>query len=421
MYKRASFLILMPLLLCMSCSKGKKENKTVENQTPGTDELSVSLEQVRASKLSNLPSQKFKVGLDSTSFVVCKKGLVLCIQPESFVDENGNPVKGQVDLEVKEVVTMQDFFDSGISTMSDDKILQTAGSYFFEATQNGKPLKINSKGGGVFAAIPALQKDPDMRLFVGVPTSELATVNWKLDQNPEEDKIEPIEPIAPKELLDPNESLSKDEVALEKQIQFTEEFIKRIETEFTLQGDVYVKDYAGGRRETYKLSFYQRLKARLAMFQRHKKHFKEKRHFYRQKNASLIEAWKKYIEAWKKYSVLFEEIKSPNFYEYKLNERQWFNCDKFRNDILVKFAGKVLKPNNDILKYARVHLISEQEKIHLQTELKDGNFEFYYPEKKPFKVMVCVGKYVKEVEFDGKNTDLGTLVMEAKTKLPDKL
>ncbi len=156
--KKNSWILFAPFAfaLALSCKNAENSQKT---DTVDNESIDTNTALAKASHLDSLEKQVFSVSADSTHFLVGKQGGVILVHPQSFIDESGKPVQGKIDIEFREVQEAKDFVKSRISTVSDGKILQTAGSYFVGASQNGKALQVNPKKGGLFVAIPALKKD----------------------------------------------------------------------------------------------------------------------------------------------------------------------------------------------------------------------------------------------------------------------
>lgn len=69
-----------------------------------------------------------------------EKGMTLIIPPDAFVDKFGLAVSGEVTLRFGEYTTLADMFLSGLNTMTHDQFLISAGSFKFEASQDGELL-----------------------------------------------------------------------------------------------------------------------------------------------------------------------------------------------------------------------------------------------------------------------------------------
>ena len=406
--KRNNWVLFAPFafLLAFSCKNADTSQKADTANT--TENVAENTALANASHLDSLEKQVFSISSDSTHFLVGKQGGVVLVNPNSFVDEAGKPVQGKIDIEFREVQEAKDFVKSRISTVSDGKILQTAGSYFVGASQNGKALQVNPKTGGLFVAIPALKKDADMQFFVGEKTAS-GDINWKLDAAIKEEKLDIPSPPA-QEMADLK--LSMNDKLLVDEYNNTKNFLDNIADGYMQRGSEYVEKVPSSTQSTFKTAFVEQMRRKFQMIAWAKNYVKNKEKFLEQKKSKLAAAWDNYNrlnQAWKNQN---SEVLEPTFYEYKLDKTGWLNCDKFQKEALVAFSGKVINAKGEKINYARVHLISEKERIHLQQVCESGSYKFDFPQNKPFKIMVFRGKETpKEVEFSGKQTNLSDVKM----------
>ncbi len=405
-------LLACVLLIAVGCGKkAKKDQKTAENQDENVHEEKLAMQALFKNRLADVPKQKFRFSTDSVSFLIAKKGTVIYVQPGNFIDENGKPVTGEVDLEVSEVITMQDFINAGISTMAGDKMLETGGTFYIQASKDGKPLKINPKT-GLGLAIPTVDKQPNMQLFYGEVIKDSLNpngVNWVLANGPEKDPDDFDEPVPPKEMLDPLEGLEKNEAALHAEYVRAEAFIKEIDKDYKLEGDKYVFVGNAGRKVSYEASYVNKLRRKLTALKGYKKFLDDKRNFYKKKNAALYEAWEKYTQQLDEYESMF---KKPSFYELKLNESgPWFNCDRYPSTPQENYTCKIINGiTKKPFKVCKVHVVNEQKRVHLQYLLHNNDkLSFSFMKNTKFKLIVDRGNKHKEFVFDGTKRDLGEI------------
>jgi hypothetical protein len=125
-------------------------------------------------------TQTFEVNAASPPLLIGQKGTRIRFAPNSFRDAAGNAVVGTVKVELVEL------YDKATMAMLNKPTLAkrgysfvplvSAGSFFIQATQNGKPLTL---------AVPAVvstktdQIDSEMSKFNGVPDS-VGQVIWQL-------------------------------------------------------------------------------------------------------------------------------------------------------------------------------------------------------------------------------------------------
>lgn len=121
-------------------------------------------------------SQTFIINAQVQNTLKGNDGTIVKIEPNSFVDKNGNIVKGEVEFELKEVYDKSAMVNSNAHTVSNDIPLISGGELFMGATQGDEPLMLASNK-PIALEMPANSKEP-MQLFNGKPDRN--TVNWNL-------------------------------------------------------------------------------------------------------------------------------------------------------------------------------------------------------------------------------------------------
>lgn len=126
----------------------------------------------------NLTTQTFSIKNNKDTTLKGKSGTTLFIPKNTFVDEKGNSVRGQVNIQYKEALTTADMVIANLTTISDGKFLQSGGMIFITATSNNNKLEITSdKYIGVI--MPTDTVISGMKIFNGIKDS--VGINW---QNP---------------------------------------------------------------------------------------------------------------------------------------------------------------------------------------------------------------------------------------------
>lgn len=101
----------------------------------------------------DVPYQAYKIKANEPKEIMTPTGSKITIPADAFVDKNGNPVTGEVDIKYREFHTAADIIASGIP-MHDPETgayMQTAGMFEIKGEQNGeeifmaanKPVKID--------------------------------------------------------------------------------------------------------------------------------------------------------------------------------------------------------------------------------------------------------------------------------------
>ncbi len=245
-----------------------------------------------------------------------------------------------------------------------------------------------------------------MRFFVGEKTAS-GDINWKLETGTKETKLDAPKPPM-QELADLK--LSLNDKLLADEYNSTKDFLDGIAADYVQKGNEYVMKVESGNKSTFKATFVEQIRRKYQMIAWARDYVKGKEKFLQQKISKLSAAWDNYNklnQAWK-----VENNLEPTFYEYQLQKTGWLNCDKFQNEPLIAFSGNILNNKGSKINYARVHLVSEKERIHLQQVCESGSYRFNFPKNKPFKIMVFRGNDTpKEIEFDGKQTNLPDVKM----------
>jgi hypothetical protein len=126
-----------------------------------------------------LPLQSFDLNAEKDTVIETKDGIVIAIPAHSFIDASGKPVKGTIQLELKEALKAADIIKAGLSTRSGEKLLETGGMFYINARQDNVSLGIDPAN-APYAEIPAAEVKPGMQLFEGKRMAD-GTIDW---QNP---------------------------------------------------------------------------------------------------------------------------------------------------------------------------------------------------------------------------------------------
>lgn len=141
-----------------------EQNETGTNQWADADEL--------------IEPQFFSIDAEKDTVLTTKSGMVIAI-PKGALLENGKPVEGNVEIEIKEAINPEDIVLSGLSSMSGDDLLETGGMFYFNARKNGNTLDIDPQN-GVVIDVPTDNPKAGMQLYDGI-RKEDGTIDW---QNP---------------------------------------------------------------------------------------------------------------------------------------------------------------------------------------------------------------------------------------------
>lgn len=153
---KLNFLSLTTLLLALalwSCSEkeSSKQKSVTQVKTPSKTKTPVIKTAYIAPPLQEvtIPQKKYIIMAETGGLYKLPSGTELQVPPQAFLDENGNLVKGKVELSYREFRDPIDFFVSGIPMTYQKNgqkfTFESAGMFDISASQHGQPLRINTK------------------------------------------------------------------------------------------------------------------------------------------------------------------------------------------------------------------------------------------------------------------------------------
>lgn len=123
------------------------------------------------------PSQTFDLNLKKDTLLECAGGTTIYLPEKCFINAYGEAVTDNVKLEIVEALTPGDFFRNNLQTIAGDKILESAGMIYIDATANGQNLAI-AEGNSIRVEIPALAEGPGYKIFSG-DFDKTGNIDWK--------------------------------------------------------------------------------------------------------------------------------------------------------------------------------------------------------------------------------------------------
>ncbi len=145
-------LSLFFLCLFVSCqndsSKSEKANSLVELSGADSDSTMPKENFIKSPcNGADIPYESFSLTSEIGGELSYSSGSKLIVKPNSFVDENGNPVNGEIVVLYREFHNPVDFFVSGIpmnyDTLNEKKYFESAGMIDVLAFKEGKPVFLN--------------------------------------------------------------------------------------------------------------------------------------------------------------------------------------------------------------------------------------------------------------------------------------
>ncbi|WP_052600365.1 c-type cytochrome [Aureispira sp. CCB-QB1] len=135
--------------------------------------------------LDNLPTSNFKIQGNKDTILKSENGIKLYIPFNSFLDENGQIYKGEININIVEILSTADLVLSGINTItSNGRILENKGAFKISINETNVMINPDVK----IKAILPQEKYNNSQVFIG----EIDTNNqfyWKESHHFEKDSI----------------------------------------------------------------------------------------------------------------------------------------------------------------------------------------------------------------------------------------
>lgn len=162
-------------------------NKAKADELPQFNENG---EEVWADADKYLESQKFTINTSKDTVIETDGGIVMYLPAGSFLDENGNEIKEEVEFEVKEALNTAQIIQAGLSSKSGDRLLESAGMFYVNARKDGKTVQINPDK-GIYTEVPTGDVNSDMQLFDGKRMTD-GSIDW-VDPKPLDKFLTPVD------------------------------------------------------------------------------------------------------------------------------------------------------------------------------------------------------------------------------------
>ena len=156
---------------------------------------------VLANFLAGKAAKKLIKTIDAnrSTTVVSPNGIRFIFPPHCFSDLSGVLVSGEVQLHLCEVFGKSQMVLTNLGTTSENRLLESAGQFYLQATQEGKPLKLIQPVSVEMPVILSLSNKIAVKLFAGSFSTMLAfnddhVFDWRLA----DDRALPIRKVAEK-------------------------------------------------------------------------------------------------------------------------------------------------------------------------------------------------------------------------------
>lgn len=128
------------------------------------------------------PTVAYTISSSADTTLFGPQGTRIFIGSETFQFEDGRPATDSITIELKEFYNKEDIILADLATISGDRLLETGGMIYIDASSNGEKLEIN-KNERIVVHFPKEQNDyRSMNLFFADETATDSSVqNWTVD------------------------------------------------------------------------------------------------------------------------------------------------------------------------------------------------------------------------------------------------
>ncbi|MDB3906808.1 hypothetical protein N9355_05020 [Crocinitomicaceae bacterium] len=139
-------IIILSICLGISAVSCKKEK--FEPETPSIAVQKQPIDQLFEDYLDS-KVQSFTVGANTATTITGEQGTVITLSGSNFLDASGNPLTGNVTIDLVEIYFVKDMILTNKRTLAQTgtnqyEMLSSGGEFFINVTQNGAPVTIGT-------------------------------------------------------------------------------------------------------------------------------------------------------------------------------------------------------------------------------------------------------------------------------------
>jgi hypothetical protein len=123
-----------------------------------------------------ITSQIYRIDASKDTIIETPAGIIMAIPANGFVDDDGKPVDGTIELSIREALDPASIMKAGLSTMSGDQLLETGGMFQLAAKKDEEELKFDPSK-SIHVEIPTDTIRPGMQLYKGQRKPD-GTIDW---------------------------------------------------------------------------------------------------------------------------------------------------------------------------------------------------------------------------------------------------
>lgn len=120
--------------------------------------------------------QTTKINPKKGTTIEGKEGTLIIVPSDAFIDDDGELVTEEVELELVEALKVSDMLAYNLTTMNDDNVLQSGGMIYVQPTVGDKKVSINPDR-PLYIEIPTDEYNPEMKAWEGV-INDNGDINW---------------------------------------------------------------------------------------------------------------------------------------------------------------------------------------------------------------------------------------------------
>ena len=216
------FLIFVVIIGLNACSNSHHDNLPIEKRLPYPTAASGPLFDVIRPNI-----QTFEIIAYKDNVIVGQNGTLVFVPKNSFIDANGDPVKGKINVEMIEILSLEDMVKANLQAIANGSVIQSDGMLYLDAKSEGKQLALaNDKK--LRVDLPCLdQENATANVFTGNFDAR-ENINWVMNHSLET-KLIPL----PLELFNYEHELSHNYQRIAGNVGYT----------------TYLSDYAGNPME----------------------------------------------------------------------------------------------------------------------------------------------------------------------------
>lgn len=121
--------------------------------------------------------QIFDLNPGSSHTLECKNGTLIIVPKNAFIDKEGNTITEIVQLEVVEALNVADMLAYNLTTMNNEKVLQSGGMLYVQPRLNGEKVEIDADK-PLHIEVPTQKIVPEMMAWKGV-VDQNGDINWE--------------------------------------------------------------------------------------------------------------------------------------------------------------------------------------------------------------------------------------------------